>query len=136
MPLSGYPELQSGVLLCIDDNEDALESQRAFLETFGYTVLTAPSGAKGLELASKCSVEVVIVDHGVPKMNRREVAIEMRRLRLVAPIILLGEAREVPERTLNLVDALISKDRLATHLLPTIAHLRGGDWTPPPSYDA
>jgi CheY-like chemotaxis protein len=42
MPLSGYPELQSGVLLCVDDNEDALECQRLFLESFGYTVLTAP----------------------------------------------------------------------------------------------
>jgi DNA-binding response OmpR family regulator len=136
MPQSGYPELQSGVLLCIDDNKDALESQRLFLESFGYTVLTAPSGARGLELASKYSVDVVIVDHRVPKMNGREVAIEMRRLRPLGPIILLAEAGEVPERTLNLVDALIAKNRLVSQLLPTIAQLRGCGWTPPPSYDA
>ena len=32
------------------------------LESFGYTVLTAASGGKGLELASKYSVDVVILD--------------------------------------------------------------------------
>ena len=136
MSPSVYPELKPAILLCIDDNEDMLECEKLFLESFGYTVLTAPSGAKGLELATKYPVEVVIVDHLVPKMNGREVAIEMRRLRPLGPIILLAEAGEVPERTLNLVDALIAKDRLASQLLPTIAQLRGCGWTPPPSYDA
>jgi len=133
---SGYPELQSGILLCIDNNEDALESQRAFLETFGYTVLTAQTGAIGLELASKHFVDIVIVNQLVPKMNGREVAIEMKRVKPRAPIILLAEEKDVPERTLDVVDALIAKDRLATQLLPTIALLRGGDWIPPPSFEA
>lgn len=33
--------IQSAVLLCIDNNEEILECEKAFLETFGYTVLTA-----------------------------------------------------------------------------------------------
>lgn len=52
--------------LCIDDNEDVLEGEKSFLESFGYTVLTAPSGGKGLELASMYSVDVVIVDSLMP----------------------------------------------------------------------
>ena len=67
MPPSQYPARQGAVLLCIDDNQDVLECERAFLETFGYTVLTAPSGSKGLELASIHSVDVVIVDHFMPE---------------------------------------------------------------------
>jgi len=59
--------LQSAVVLCIDDNQDVLECEKAFLETFGYTVLTAPSGRKGLELASIHSVDVVIVDYFTPR---------------------------------------------------------------------
>ena len=90
MPLSGCTELQSGVLLCIDDNEDMLECEKAFLESFGYTVLTAASGSKGLELASMYSVDVVIVDYLMPEMNGQEVAIEMRRLKPQAPIIMLS----------------------------------------------
>ena len=62
MPPCIYPRLPGGLVLCIDDNQDALECERAFLETFGYTVLTAPSGGEGLELASMHSVDVVIVD--------------------------------------------------------------------------
>ena len=30
------------IVLCIDDNEDLLECEKQFLESFGYTVLTAP----------------------------------------------------------------------------------------------
>ena len=74
-----YPTPQSGVLLCIDDNEDVLECEKSFLESFGYCVLTAASGGKGLELASRHSVDVVILDYYMPEMNGQEVAIEMRR---------------------------------------------------------
>jgi len=136
MPLSAYPELQSGVVLCIDDNEDVLECEKSFLESFGYTVLTAPSGGKGLELASMHSVDVVIIDYLMPEMNGREVAVEMRRLRPQAPIIMLSAAVDVPEQALRLVDAFIAKDRLASQLLPAIAQLHGCGWIPPPSFDA
>jgi len=136
MPLSVYPELHSGVLLCIDDDEEVLECEKSFLESFGYTVLTAASGGKGLELASMHSVDVVIVDYFMPEMNGQEIAIEMRRLKPQAPIILLSGAVDVPEETLKLVDAFVAKDRLASQLVPTIAQLHGCGWSPPPSYDA
>jgi CheY-like chemotaxis protein len=125
-----------GVVLCIDDNQDILECEKSFLETFGYTVLTAPSGDKGLELASIHSVDVVIVDYLMPEMNGEEFAIEMRRLRPLAPIIMLSAALNIPEQTLKLVDAFITKDRLASQLLPIIAQLHERGSSPPPSYDA
>jgi len=131
-----YPALQRAVLLCSDDNEDVLECEKSFLETFGYTVLTAPSGGKGLELASIHSVDVVIVDYFMPEMNGAEVAIEMRRLRPQAPIIMLSGAVDVPEQALKWVDAFIPKDCLASQLLPMIAQLHGCGSIPPASYDA
>ena len=112
--------LQNKMLLCIDDNEDVLECEKEFLESFGYTVLTAPSGVKGLELASIHSIDVVIVDYFMPEMNGQDVAIEMRRLRPQAPIILLSGATEVPQQALKWVDAFIAKDHLASQLLPAI----------------
>ena len=136
MPPYVYPQLQSGVLLCIDDNEDVLEWEKSFLESFGYTVLTAPSGSKGLELANACSVDLVIVDYLMPDMNGEEVAVGMRQLRPQAPIIMLSAEADVPEQALRLVDAFIDKDRLASQLLPAIAQLHGCGWIPPPSYDA
>jgi CheY-like chemotaxis protein len=136
MPLSTYPELSSGLVLCIDDNQDVLECEKAFLETFGYTVLTAPSGSKGLELASAHSVDVVIVDYFMPGMSGPEVAIEMRRLRPQAPIIMLSGAVDVPEQVLKWVDAFVAKDRLASQLLSVIAQLHGCGSIPPRSYNA
>jgi two-component system, cell cycle sensor histidine kinase and response regulator CckA len=136
MPLSAYAGLSSGIVLCIDDNQDVLECAKAFLETYGYTVLTAPSGGKGLELASIHSVDVVIVDYFMPEMNGPEVAIEMRRLRPQAPIIMLSAALDIPAGVLKLVDAFVAKDCLASQLLPVIAKLHGGRSISPPSYDA
>lgn len=52
--------LLKAMLLCIDDDEDVLECEKLFLESFGYSVLTGPSGRNGLELASARSVDVVI----------------------------------------------------------------------------
>ena len=130
--MSAYPKLKRAVLLCIDDSEDMLECEKSFLESFGYIVLTAASGDKGLELASMHSVDVVILDYFMPEMNGEEVAIEMRRVRPLAPIILLTGAADVPDRALKLVDAMVAKDRLARELLPTIAQLHGCESTLPP----
>lgn len=121
MPLTVDSELQRSVLLCIDDDEDVLECERSFLESFGYTVLAAASGGKGLELASRYSVDVVIVDYLMPEMNGQEVAAEIRRLKPQAPIIMLSAAVDVPEQALKLVDVFIAKDNLVSQLLPTIA---------------
>ena len=111
-------------LLCIDDNLDLLECEKAFLETFGYTVLTAPSGSKGLELASNHLVDIVIVDYFMPEMNGQEFAIQMRRLRPQAPIIMLSAAVDVPKQALKLVDAFVFKDDVSSQLLPVIAQLQ------------
>jgi len=114
----------SPVLLCIDDDPDVLECEKAFLETFGYTVLTAASGSKGLELASIRSVDIIIVDYFMPEMNGQEVASEMRRLRPQAPIIMLSGVVDVPKQALKVVDAFIAKDHLSSQLLPVIAQLQ------------
>jgi CheY-like chemotaxis protein len=136
MPPSTHAELKPAVLLCIDDNEDVLECEKSFLESFGYTVLTAATGSRGLELASMHSVDLVIVDYIMPEMNGHEVAIAMRRLRPQAPIIMLSGAVDVPEQALKWVDAFIAKDRLASQLLPAITQLRGCECLPPHSYEA
>ena len=117
-------KLEGKVVLCIDDNPDVLECEKAFLESFGYTVLTAASGGEGLELASIHSVDIVIVDYFMPEMNGQELADEMRRLRPLAPIIMLSGAVDVPAQALKSVDAFIAKDQLASHLLTAIAQLQ------------
>ena len=115
---------QNQTVLCIDDDEDLLDCEKDLLESFGYSVLTAPSGGKGLELAASHSVDVVVVDYFMPEMNGQDVAIEMRRLRPGAPIIMLSGAANIPERALQAVDAFVAKDHLASQLLAAIAQLQ------------
>ena len=71
------------------------------------------------------SVGVVIVDYFMPEMSGHEVAIETKRLRPQAPIIMRSGAGDVPEQALKSVDAFVAKDRLASELLPAIAQLQG-----------
>src|ERR1700690_971046 len=109
MSLSGVPRIQGSVVLCIDDNEEVLECEKSFLETFGHTVLAAASGGRGLELASLHPVDVVIVDYLMPEMNGHEVAVAMRRLKPETPIIMLSASLDVPRQVMKVVDAFIAK---------------------------
>lgn len=121
-------------VLCVDDNQDVLECEKAFLETFGYTVVTASSGREGLELAGLRSFDVVIVDYCMPEMNGQEFAIAMRRLRPLAPIIMLSGTVDVPGQVLNVIDAFVPKDCLISRLVPEITLLC--ESSPSSSYDA
>jgi len=123
-------------LLCIDDDQAVLECEKAFLETFGYTVVTASSGPEGLKLAGLYLFDVVIVDYNMSEMSGQEFAIAMRRLRPLAPIIMLSAATDVPEQALKVVDAFVLKSCLASRLLPAIELLCGSESLPPYSYDA
>jgi CheY-like chemotaxis protein len=136
MPPSDINALPKATLLCIDDDQGVLECEKVFLESSGYTVVTASSGREGLELAGLHSFDVVIVDYCMPEMNGQEFAIAMRRLRPLAPIIMLSGAVDVPSETLEVVDAFVPKDCLASRLLPAIALLRGSELLPLYSYDA
>jgi CheY-like chemotaxis protein len=122
MHLPIHSARQGKTVLCIDDDEDVLECERAFLESFGYTVLIAPSGNKALELASIHSIDVVVVDYVMPEMNGHQVVLEMRQLRPKAPIIMVSGAVDLPEQVLKSVDAFVGKCELARELLPAISH--------------
>ena len=128
--------LPKAALLCIDDDQAVLECEKAFLETFGYTVVTASSGPEGLKLAGLHSFDLVIVDYSMPEMSGQEVAIAMRRLRPLAPIIMLSGAVDVPKQALKVVDAFVPKGGLASRLLPVIELLCGSELLPSYSYDA
>jgi CheY-like chemotaxis protein len=77
-----------------------------------------------VEIASRHAVDVVIVDYFMLGMNGQEVAVEIRRVQSKATIIMLSGGVDIPEAVFNLVDAFVTKDRLASQLLPVIAQLQ------------
>jgi len=112
-------------ILCIDDDEGILGYQKALLERRGYKVLTADSARQGLRIAAVCAVAAVIVDYHMPEMNGHDVATEIKRLTPQVPIIMLSSDEEIPVRTLNVVDAFVSKNDAPSRLLPAVTKVCG-----------
>ena len=48
MSVSHVPAISTVQILCIDDDNALLQCEKAFLESFGYSVVTASSGGEGL----------------------------------------------------------------------------------------
>jgi CheY-like chemotaxis protein len=85
-------------ILCIDDDPIVLDLQKSILEMNGYTVLTASNGPMGITLASKHSIDLVVLDFKMPGMDGGEVAeallTEQPNLRIV---VCTGFLDAVPE---------------------------------------
>jgi YesN/AraC family two-component response regulator len=56
-------------ILCVDDEENILNSLKRLLRKESYRLLTAPSGADGLKLLEENSVHLVISDQRMPQMD-------------------------------------------------------------------
>lgn len=106
-------ERRTNVVLCIDDNEDVLQLLEMFLHDRAYRVLTASTGARGLELAALDHADVVVLDYEMPGMNGHQVAVALRRRQTHIPIVMFSGAVDIPRETLELVDAFVPKSGLS-----------------------
>jgi signal transduction histidine kinase/CheY-like chemotaxis protein len=78
-PSAAVPGPDRGrTLLIVEDNDDARESLRLLLESFGHHVIVAADGSRGVALALEHRPEVVLVDLGLPGMDGYEVARALR----------------------------------------------------------
>lgn len=107
----------SHLVLCVDDELVGLKVRKILLERAGYTVLTAPNGAEGLEIFAEQPVEAVILDYSMPGMHGGEVATRMRQAKPEVPILLLSAYIGLPAEILSLVDLYMTKGEGAPILL-------------------
>lgn len=63
---------QQRTLLLVDDEENILRSLRRLFRREGYQILTALSGAEGLELLGQHAVGVIVSDQRMPEMTGSE----------------------------------------------------------------
>jgi len=72
----------SETILMIDDEDLLLTMGEMVLSSYGYTVLTANTGKKGLEIfSSKAgSIDLVLTDLVMPQMSGRELIDHLRRI--------------------------------------------------------
>ena len=75
-------------ILLIDDDPTILQLLKLFLENEGYRVWAAQSGMYGLELASKQSPDLAIVDVMMPVMDGFETCRRLRELGLQSILVM------------------------------------------------
>jgi len=59
-------ERRAATVLCIDDEQTALQLRQTVLESAGYRVLTAKSGSQGIQSFKSEAVHAVVLDTGWP----------------------------------------------------------------------
>ncbi len=75
-------------ILLVDDDPTLLQLLKLFLESEGYEVWAAQSGAKGLEIAADVSPDLAILDIMMPDMDGFETCRRLRELGLKAILVM------------------------------------------------
>jgi CheY-like chemotaxis protein len=110
--ISGAPECATHVLI-VDDYPDGTEVWKMLLETSGYSVATAVTGAAALESAADRAPDAVVLDLQLPDVSGFEVAKKLREreTRPMQLIALTGRAmtRELEAQLSQVFDAVLIK---------------------------
>ena len=102
-------EAKPATVLCIDDEQTALQLRQTLLQSAGYNVLAAKSGALGIKAFKSQAIDAVILDYWMADMNGLQVAREIRKLNPGVPIIILSAYGELLDESLGLADLWIRK---------------------------
>ncbi|HEY6763197.1 MAG TPA: response regulator [Candidatus Sulfotelmatobacter sp.] len=108
-------------ILCVDDDLSTLKLRKALFEAAGYSVLTADSGRKALELLTEVPfVDLVVMDYLMPGMNGDELAKNLKERFPQLPLIAVSGVDPLPNELLNLVNGHVSKGQREEALLSTV----------------
>jgi DNA-binding response OmpR family regulator len=77
------------IILVVEDDPAIAKGLKTNLCFEGFSVLTAPDGERGLELAVDKAPDLLLLDVMMPKMNGFEVLRELRRRDIEIPVIML-----------------------------------------------
>jgi PAS domain S-box-containing protein len=111
-------------ILIIDDEAAGLLPRKLLLESAGYRVIDAQSGAQGLQIFQSEQVDAVILDYWMSGMKGTAVASELKRINPAVPIIVLSGMSDLPGEASGTVDQWIVKGSTrAEQLLDSVAAL-------------
>jgi len=78
------------VILCVDDNDQALSVRKFVLETRGYRVLTATNAEEAIELYDRGRVDLVISDLVMPRCNGNDLIMQLKEIAPWVPAVLVS----------------------------------------------
>jgi len=114
------------VILCVDDEPNALVLRKLVLQKAGYEVITASSGKQALEMAESRPIDLLLSDQLMPGMTGTQLA---KQIRVIAPktrIVLISGVNEMPPDA-SVADVFLSKvegpDALCNTVAPALSKL-------------
>ena len=116
------PTESKATLLCVDDNQRAVQVRKLVLESAGYSVLIANDSATAVELFSSHVVDAVISDHFLEGSTGTELAAAMKKLKPAVPIVNISGAVD-PPAGMEHADLFISKTESPQGVLQKISEV-------------
>ncbi len=108
------------VVLCIDDDANALKLRAAVLRRGGFEVLPAHDAGEALQKFETHKIDLVLSDHGLKDTTGVEIAKKMKQLNPAVPIVLYSGA---PPESMGPVDCFILKSEEPTAVLERLHSL-------------
>jgi len=122
-------ETRNPLILCVDDERSGLLMRRMLLESQGYRVLTAESGAEGIALLLAEPVDLILLDYMMPGEDGGVIAERMKKIKPSVPILMLSAYIDLPSETFAHVDRYVIKGQSPTSLLGAVVQLLKSDST-------
>jgi CheY-like chemotaxis protein len=116
------PAPAAATILCVEDEEAQLRLRKLLLESAGYHVLAARSGAQALELFRNNPVDAIILDYFMPGMNGLTIAREIKQLDSSIPIIIFSAYTSLPDEVIGIAEVWLRKAEIDPEDL--LAHVR------------
>ncbi|MFQ5721570.1 MAG: response regulator transcription factor, partial [Candidatus Aminicenantales bacterium] len=90
-------------ILIIEDDEALIQTLITALQLENFEVISAQDGEKGLELALREKVDLIIIDWVLPSLSGLEICKKLRAQNLNTPIIILsGKKKEEMDKVIGL----------------------------------
>jgi DNA-binding response OmpR family regulator len=116
-------QMNPPTILCVDDYETSLGGWCLYLQSMGYSVITAQTAQEGLQLFAVSPVDLVLLDYDLPDSNGHEAAATMKRIKPDVRILMLSGVPHVPESARLHVDAFLQKGQSPAVVLDKIREL-------------
>ena len=115
--------MSRATILCVDDYETSLAGWCLYLQSVGFSVVTARTGQEALEVFAVSPVDLVMLDYAMPNLNGDEVALTMKRIKPQVRILMFSGVADVPERARGCVDGFLRKGLSPAAVLEKIREL-------------
>ena len=110
-------------ILVVEDDPSARESIILLLRIDRHTVTEAKDGNEALDLVSRQSFDLVMLDYAMPGMQGWEVALNIKRITPALPILMVTAYLEKLSGADTPVDAVLGKPFAMDELRTAIAKL-------------